>query len=203
MSERARRSLGGWAAAGATLSSILSSACCWLPLLLLAAGASAAGIAGFLESLRLPLLVVTSLLLGAGFYLVYWRPRCGPDGTCPASGPERTRVDKVALWVAAFFVTAFALFPTYVGALTASSERLDADGPTIRLEVRGMTCEACANHVEQVLRDVPGVLDARADDTEQRAIVVTDRASPPRGAALVDAVERAGYRATLEVGLEE
>ena len=43
---------GAWASAGAVVSAVFSSACCWLPLLLVAFGASAAGVAGFFEAQR-------------------------------------------------------------------------------------------------------------------------------------------------------
>ena len=41
--------VGLWATGGAVISAILSSACCWLPFLLIAFGASAAGVSGFFE----------------------------------------------------------------------------------------------------------------------------------------------------------
>ncbi len=78
-----RLTTGLWASAGAMASAILSSACCWLPLLLLAFGLSAGGMASFLEAYRPYLLGVTALLLGSGFYLTYFRKKkCGPDGSC-------------------------------------------------------------------------------------------------------------------------
>ena len=53
------------------VSAILASACCWLPLVLIALGASGAGIAAGLEAYRPLLIVVTFGFLGAAFYLTY------------------------------------------------------------------------------------------------------------------------------------
>jgi copper chaperone CopZ len=199
MSEQVQRNYGTWAAMGASLSAVLSSACCWLPLLLLAFGASTAGVSGFFEAYRVPLLVVTGILLAAGFYLVYSRrPHCAPGGACPVPNPKVARFNKGMLWIATVFVTAFAAFPNYVGALVGGRHSTSVEGPTSRMDVQGMTCEACALQVENELRGVPGVLDARVVYAEHRATVTVDRSSPPKEAALVGAVERAGYKATLD-----
>jgi copper chaperone CopZ len=56
---------------GAFFTAVLGSACCWLPLLLIAFGFSAAGVGSFFEQYRLLLLTVTFVLLGAAWYLTY------------------------------------------------------------------------------------------------------------------------------------
>jgi hypothetical protein len=92
---------GLWATTGAVVSAILSSACCWLPLLLIAFGASAAGVAGLLEAYRPHLLGATGLLLASGFYLVYFRKaKCGPGEACAVPNPRLRRFNKITLWVA-------------------------------------------------------------------------------------------------------
>ncbi|MDR7440497.1 MAG: cation transporter, partial [Armatimonadota bacterium] len=66
----------------------------------------------------------------------------------------------------------------------------------IVLDVHGMTCDACARHVQQALEAVPGVAfaevpDWRAGQARVRAAgEVTD-------ALLVQAVQEAGYRAAV------
>ncbi len=110
-------------AAGAVMTALLSSACCWLPLALIAFGASAAGVASFFEAYRGILLVVTTLLLGSGFYYVYIRkPKCAPGDACAVPNPRLQRTNKVLLWVATVFVVVFAAFPDYIGALVGGDE---------------------------------------------------------------------------------
>lgn len=198
MSAFTQRNLGAWAATGATLSAILSSACCWLPLLLLAFGASATGLSAAFDAYRPPLLFVTALLLASGFYLVYFRkPACGPGGTCSVPNPKLTRLNKGMLWLATILVAAFAFFPNYVGALVGARQSASGDGTAIHLDVQGMTCEACALHIENELRSVPGVLAAEVSYDEHRATVTVDRTSPPGEAELLQAIERAGYKAAV------
>lgn len=196
--------VGAWAATGATLSAILSSACCWLPLLLLAFGASATGLSAWFEVFRVPLLLVAALLLASGFYLVYLRkPACGPGGTCPAPNQRLARLNKGMLWLATLLVGAFAFFPNYASALLGSSRSHDVDGPTIRLRIEGMTCEACARGIEEELTAVPGVLDARVMYDEESAAIVVSPSKPPDETDLVAAVSRAGYKASLELDSKE
>jgi len=78
---------GRLAAGGAVLAAVLSSACCWLPLLLLlvGSGASVASVSAFFEAWRWPLVGGAVVLLGIGFFLAY-RP-CGVGPVKPASCP--------------------------------------------------------------------------------------------------------------------
>lgn len=99
-SARSRGSLGTWAATGATLSAVLSSACCWLPLL------AAAG----------------SLLATGYHFTCFRRPACGPGGACSVPGEKLTRLNKDLLWVATLLVGLFAFFSNYVGALAGGHE---------------------------------------------------------------------------------
>ena len=59
---------------GTVLSAVMASACCWLPLLLLAFGVSGAGIAGALDAYRPLFITLTVVFLAAAFYFTY-RPR--------------------------------------------------------------------------------------------------------------------------------
>ncbi len=104
------------AAAGAVVSAMAASACCWLPLVLLGTGFSAAGVGLYLERYRALFLVAAGLLLALGFYLNY-RPQaaCLPDGSCLPSNPSARRANRLMLWISMALVAAFALFPYDAG----------------------------------------------------------------------------------------
>jgi copper chaperone CopZ len=177
-----------------------SSACCWLPLLLVGFGLSAAGAAVFFESYRLFFLAGAIPLLGVGFYLNYFRrQRCEPDGSCEESNPGLRRVNRVLLWVSTVFVLALALFPNYVGYLFGTQDTLAAASgefanDEIVLAVAGMTCAGCEANVKQTLSEVPGVLGADVSYADGRAIVKIDPTAAPSMLALTAAVAKAGYR---------
>lgn len=67
------------------------------------------------------------------------------------------------------------------------------------LAVEGMTCEACAVHIRSELESVPGVSRASVSYQDKTASVVL--VNPDiLDAALIRAVEAAGYKAQLRRG---
>ncbi|MFQ5616406.1 MAG: mercury(II) reductase, partial [Anaerolineales bacterium] len=85
------------------------------------------------------------------------------------------------------------------GALHFQSAMHLEENPMIQkleLDITGMTCDSCATHVESALQSVPGVADASVPGWESGRAAVT--ANPDVDtAALVAAVEQAGYRAAV------
>lgn len=187
---------------GSVIAAVLSSACCWLPLLLLAFGASAAGVSGFFERWRPVFLVVAVALLGAGFYVVYFRKVACAEGACETAPRSRRVFSQAMLWVAALLVAAFAMFPKYAGIVarsfygsrSAESAAVVAGTPVHRFSVEGMTCEACAVTLQADLDKLDGVSSARVDYATKTAEVRSDAAGV--GSLVQAAAERHGYRAT-------
>ncbi|MBR4832732.1 MAG: cation-translocating P-type ATPase, partial [Thermoguttaceae bacterium] len=68
---------------------------------------------------------------------------------------------------------------------------------TLNFNVTGMTCAACSARVESAIRRVPGVSDVAVGLLTNSARVDGNGVSAE---AVVAAVERAGYRATLKKG---
>lgn len=103
---------------GSVLAAKASSACCWLPIVLMGVGLSAAGAATFFERFRPVFLVAAALLLAVGFYLNYFRKeRCAAGGACARPNPKLPRLNRWMLWFSTVLVLAFAFFPNYVGVL--------------------------------------------------------------------------------------
>ncbi len=63
------------------------------------------------------------------------------------------------------------------------------------LALSGLTCVACAPAVTKALKQITGVRAVSINDDRTRATVVADENVPP--AALIEAVEKAGYHATV------
>jgi mercuric reductase len=76
--------------------------------------------------------------------------------------------------------------------MTATSTSRPRD---VRLSIGGMTCTACAEHVERALCALPGVQRAQVQYPAGSAQVLAQ--ADLSAQALLDAVTRAGYRATL------
>ncbi len=163
----------GVLAGGAVLGAILSSACCWLPLLLVGLGASAGGVAAAFEAYRTPLLITTGVLLAAAFYFAY-RPQraCTADGRCVEADPRLRRIGRAALWLSALVVLVFATFPSWSGMILADDVvAADAAAKVRQYEVRGMHCRACTGLLEAELMKIAGVASATVDYDHKTAVV--------------------------------
>ncbi len=186
-------------AIGSTLAAFLASVCCLGPLVLGGVGLSAALVATF-APLRPYFLALSAVLLAAGFYFAYRKPRRAEEGEAQACAPEsRARLlAKPMLWLATLAVAALAFFPSYGGKLVsppkgtaaAPASRLE----TVQLKLSGLSCEACAGVIERSLMKMPGVNRANVDYPLSRATVQYDPAQTSRE-KLLEAVETAGFRA--------
>jgi Cu+-exporting ATPase len=73
--------------------------------------------------------------------------------------------------------------------------------PTTDLQVEGMNCASCANKVETALKSVTGVVEARVNLSNRSAHVEGVEGSEAFD-ALVQAIEKAGYKASPLITLD-
>ncbi len=78
----------------------------------------------------------------------------------------------------------------------------EVPGETQELAISGMTCATCAGRVEHALSGVPGVTHAAVNLAAEKAFVEAPQGTVS-AAALIAAVERAGYGARLVTGEAE
>ena len=91
LSSSSARKLKIFTTVGAVFTAVLSSACCWVPLLLIGLGISGSAASASLESYRSLLLVVSAGFLSTGFYLVYKKP-VEPADCCSTSNNETKKI---------------------------------------------------------------------------------------------------------------
>jgi copper chaperone CopZ len=191
-------------AGGSALAAVLSSACCWIPLLAITFGATAGGGSVFLERWRPWLIGASIVLLGLGFCSVYfWRQpySCCEAGACASRRRSIGVFNQAVLWLAVASVTASILYPSW-GHLLVDDGRERASlhsassARSMSLGIEGMTCDMCAVHVVRELRGVPGVLSAEASHEHASATLSVEGTAVPTPEQLAAAVERAGYRMT-------
>lgn len=66
------------------------------------------------------------------------------------------------------------------------------------LSIEGMSCEHCAGHVKKALMEVPGVADAKVTYAKAEAEVCIKPGTVVTGETLVQAVQKAGYKAKVK-----
>ncbi len=200
---------------GTVVSAIMASACCWLPLVLLAVGVSGAGIAATLETYRPLFIVITFGFLAAAFYFTY-RPKksaatgdscCATEGggandCCEPTGNRRfsmMSLNKAMLWIVTVLAVAFLFFPSYVGVLfgTSNDSAVTESMNRAVFKIEGMTCEGCANTVAQAIRQVPGVVAVEVSYEKKQAIVGVESGKPIPEQEILATLKKAGYTGEL------
>ncbi len=187
-------------AIGSTLAALLASACCLGPLLLGGVGLGTALVATF-APLRPYFLALSGVLLAAGFYFVYRRPKAAQACEREVCAPEsRThRMAKPLLWLATLAVAALAFFPSYgvklVGTPAAAAPNSSATLQTAGLKITGMDCEVCAGLIERKLLETRGVVKAEVRYPAGSATVQFDpsQTDPQK---LIAVVNSTGYKAS-------
>ncbi|RME52203.1 MAG: hypothetical protein D6795_07020 [Deltaproteobacteria bacterium] len=193
-------------AVGTIVSAIAASACCWLPLLLLATGASALGISEFFERYRPYLLGATFVLLGLAFYLSYRSPAAAAEGEgaacdtgercCPPDGKvaRLKKANRIMLWIITPVALLFAFFPNYFALLAGKNTTFEATAKEVsaHFAVEKMTCTGCAATIEKRLSGLEGIRSVLVRYEEKDALVAFDpgRITPAR---ICEEVERLGY----------
>ncbi len=197
---------------GTIVSAIMASACCWLPLLLLAVGVSGAGIAAKLETYRPLFMVVTFVFLGSAFYFTY-RPKksatgagvdcCSTESTvaddcCAPTGKHgfsMMALNKVMLWGVMVLAVAFLFFPSYVGLFlgTPDDATMSKNMNQTVFRIEGMTCEGCATILAEAIKTAPRVMAVKVDYEAGEAVVGTEICCPMPEEEILSAIERAGY----------
>ncbi|RZF31492.1 copper-translocating P-type ATPase [Paraburkholderia sp. UYCP14C] len=87
--------------------------------------------------------------------------------------------------------------PVATAEIAAQTAAPAATPPTTELEIGGMTCAGCALRVEKALAKVPGVERASVNLATETATVYPQSSASADPGALIAAVRKAGYEATL------
>jgi len=195
---------------GAVLAAAAASLCCIGPLVFVLFGLGAFGAATVFDTARPYLLGVAILLLAFGFYRAYFRraAACVPDEACAAKAVNRA--SRIALWIAAVAVIAFALSPYYAGTLARrmngapsapgsapAAAVVESGTSQATFKVTGMTCAGCENTIKLALEKTPGVRSSEVSYDRGEAVVEYDRklTTPEK---LRDAISQTGYQAEIK-----
>jgi len=104
--------VGTLASFGGLIAGLLASTCCILPVAVVLVGLGSVGLAAAFEPYRIPLIILTYLFLGIGFYFNYRKPSCAVGDDCRV--PKHIKRTRIVLWVATAVATLSILFPHYI-----------------------------------------------------------------------------------------
>lgn len=180
------------------IAALAASACCITPVLAALAGVgSLAGSLHWLAPARPYLLGLTVLALGYAWWIKL-RPVPAEDCGCEVPVKPRFYQGTGSLVAITLFAIASSAFPLYAHVFERTPPPVAVDTQTpvqrIVIDVKGMTCDGCEQHVSGALRKVPGVASATASYTDAAATVTYD---PTRTniEQLMAAIDSTGYMA--------
>lgn len=163
---------------------IAASLCCIGPVVAVALGLGAFGLATAFESVRPYLLGLTFVILAVAFYRAY---RLRPDENCATevcAKPVSRRAQVLFLWLGAAMVVLFAAFPNYSGVLwntfgprfqTAAASTAAAGETSLAvITVDDLNCGGCVAAIQHTLSRLDGVLDVRFNYDDNTADVTFD-----------------------------
>jgi len=96
----------GWLATGGVIGAILAASCCIGPLILVTLGVSGAWIGNLtaLEPFKTYFAAFAMILIGLGFWQVYFKPKQPCEDGSYCAKPESALITKFALWAASALV---------------------------------------------------------------------------------------------------
>jgi copper chaperone CopZ len=149
------------------LTAIASSLCCITPVLALILGTS--GIAStfsWLEPFRPYLIGFTILVLGFAWYQKL-KPKKEIDCDCETDEKLSFIQSKLFLGIVTLFAIVMTAFPYYSSVFYPKSEKeiiiVDkANIQTVNLEIKGMTCVSCEEHINHSVNQLNGILNVKS-----------------------------------------
>ncbi|GAB2960530.1 hypothetical protein GCM10027048_30360 [Hymenobacter coalescens] len=182
------------------LAALAASLCCITPLLAVVGGlGGVASSFSWLEPLRPYLVALTVCVLCFAWYQQYKPASVEVDG-CGCSEPMKKPLLQSRGFLAAVTAVAVILltFPYYGAHLYPANDSMPAATivnpvwKTASYRIGGMTCEACARHVEHDVQQVPGVQSVRVSYDQGTAQVRFDPAVTP-AVQVEKAINGTGY----------
>lgn len=180
---------------GSIVTAIVASLCCIGPALVAIIGAGSLGAFAVFENYRPYFIGLTAILLGAAFYLTYRRREVKCEyGSCKIQGAGKW--NKIGVWSATIIAVLAVSYPYFAAKPSATANAAFAPKATVVLDVKGMTCTACASHIQTVLSKVKGVHRAGVEYETGKGVVEYDPALV-QPEALIQRVDETGYKAAL------
>jgi mercuric ion transport protein len=181
------------------LTATVASLCCITPVLALFSGAT--GIAStfsWLEPYRPYLIGLTAAVLAFAWYQKLKPKKADIDCACEEDKPSFWQT-KTFLGIVTVLALLLMAFPKYSHIFYPESEKKviinKINIQQVKLNIKGMTCEACSETINLALSKVPGVLEYKTEFKNGSSTVKFDN-SKTAEQAIINAVNETGYKVT-------
>ena len=151
-----------------------------------------------MEPLRPYLIGLAVIAIGYAWYNHY-KPKQADDCGCDIEKPKWYQTKGFLIGMTLFAAISIA-FPYYSGIFFPNNKKevviVDASNiETVDVSIEGMTCDACQNHVNSAVNELPGIVSVNSSYTDGNAIVEFDRTKTSEN-EIEEAINGTGYTAT-------
>lgn len=182
------------------ITAIAASLCCITPVLALLAGTS--GIASsfsWLEPMRPYLIGITMLTIGFAWYQKL-KPVRKDDCGCEITEKEKFIHTKTFLGIVTVFAILMMAFPYYSKIFYPQTVKvmLNTNVAVLKIaeiNIKGMTCAACEEHVKHEVNKLPGIISSAVSYANSNAVITFDTLKT-NIKAIELAVDKTGYKVT-------
>lgn len=186
------------AIATGTFVALASSSCCIPPVIAAIAGVSGMGTSlSWIEPYRLYLIGLAVLAIGYAWY-AHLKPKKEDDCGCDIEKPKFYQTKGFLIGITAFAIISIS-FPYYSGIFFSDNKKEvvigDSNGQKITIEIEGMTCDACQNHVNHAVNELNGVVNVSSSYADGNAIIEFDSTKTDLK-AIENAINSTGYKVT-------
>ncbi|MBL4736217.1 MAG: mercuric transport protein MerTP [Flavobacteriales bacterium] len=193
-----KKSSKGLIGAG-VFSAIAASLCCITPVLALIAGSSGAAASfSWLEPARPYLIGVTVLILGFAWWQKL-KPKKVDQIDCDCDEDEKPSFlqSKKFLGIVTVFAAFMLVFPYYSHIFypeTKANTVIVESGniQQVHLQITGMTCTGCEEHIKHAVAELPGFIEATANYEKSAAAVKFDKSKSTID-DVIAAINETGY----------
>jgi mercuric ion transport protein len=182
--------------------SIAASLCCIPPVLAIVAGSTGfASTFSWIEPFRPYLVGSTILILGFAWYQKL-KSNEEIDCNCEVDTKPKFIQTKMFLGIVTGFAILMLAFPYYSNVFFSKTDKQiilseESNLQSVEFKIEGMTCQSCADHVDQEVFKIDGVISTRSSYDEENAIIEFDRSQTDLS-EIKKAINSTGYHVIAE-----
>ena len=159
------------------LAALAASSCCISPVISAVAGIGGMGSTlSWMEPLRPYLIGLAVLAIGYAWYAHLKRKKTD-HCRCDIRKPKFYQTKGFLIGITAFAIITIT-FPYYSGVFFSTNRALvlvnDSNRQVITVEIEGMTCEACQNHINHAVNELNGIVNVASSYTSSNATIEFD-----------------------------
>ncbi len=177
------------------LTAVGASLCCITPLLALISGVSgAASSFSWMEPFRPYLIAITLLVLGYAWYQQL-KPKKEMACDCEEDNKKGFMQSRLFLGLVTVFALVMLAFPYYSEVFYPKQEMSvsASDTQEIILQIEGMTCESCQDHVNYQVGQLPGIIQVNTSYENGNTCVQFDP-TKTNESQITQAINSTGYQ---------